>query len=192
MAKLVYGVGINDGKYPTKISGKASREYGLWSGILERCYSPQCQKTHPTYIGCQVSENFKNFTYFYEWCQNQTGFGQKGFHLDKDLIFKGNKLYSEDTCLFLPRELNNLLTTRKVLRGNLPVGVSIDGSKFKAQCHSAAMHRYIGHFSTPEEAHNAYKQVKEAFIKLQAEKWKALIDTRAFTALMAYEVSISD
>ena len=192
MTKLVYGVGINDGKYPTKISGKASREYGLWSGILERCYSPQFQKTHPTYIGCQVSENFKNFTYFYEWCQNQTGFNQKDFHLDKDLIFKGNKIYSEDTCLFLPRELNALLTSRKALRGKLPVGVSAYGNKFLVQCHAGSSIRRLGLFSTVEESFNAYKKAKENYIKTQAEKWKAHIDPRAFAALMAYEVSISD
>jgi hypothetical protein len=51
---------------------------------------------------------------------------------------------------------------------------------------------YLGHFHTPELAHNAYKQAKEAYIKSQAEKWKALIDPRAFAALMAYTVSITD
>ena len=39
MAKLVFGVGINDGKYPAKINGKNTKEYTLWMDILKRCYS---------------------------------------------------------------------------------------------------------------------------------------------------------
>ena len=192
MTKLVCGVGVNDGKYPTKIKGKKLKEYVLWHGIIRRCYDPKYQGRHPSYLGCQVSENFKNYPYFHEWCLTQRGFGQEGFHLDKDLVFKGNKLYSEDTCLFLPQELNKLLTTSRNLRGNLPIGISDHKGRFLVQCCSDSPNRYLGCFNTTEEAFNAYKQAKEAYIKTQAEKWKALIDQRAFAALMAYEVSISD
>ncbi len=192
MTKLVYGVGINDGKYPTKINGKTSKDYDIWQHILARCYSAKAQKRQPAYIGCSVSTNFQNFSFFSEWCRNQIGFGSHTFQLDKDLIQKGNKLYSENTCLFLPSELNKLLTTRKVLRGKLPVGVSAYGNKFLVQCHAGNSIRRLGLFSTVEEAFNAYKQAKENYIKAQAENWKYHIDPRAFTALMAYEVSISD
>jgi hypothetical protein len=192
MVKLIYGVGINDGKYPATVKGKIVNEYNLWKNLLGRCYSPKVQKKHPTYIGCSVSENFKNYSYFYEWCQNQTGFDQGDFHLDKDFLIKGNKLYSEDTCLFLPRGLNNLLLSSKAVRGDLPVGVSARKNKFQARCCTDKPSRNMGLFNTPELAFQAYKQAKEDFIKLQAEKWKALIDPRAFAALMAYTVSITD
>ena len=193
MAKLIYGVGVNDGKYPAKVKGKNVKVYEIWYDLLLRCYCPKFQEKQATYKGCFISENFKNYGYFHDWCLTQIGFGQAGFHLDKDLIQKGNKLYSEDTCLFLPRELNNLLTTRKELRGSLPVGVSANGNGFQAECCTGKNSpKYIGRFGTPELAHNAYKQVKEAFIKRQAEKWKNFIDPRAYEALMRYEVSITD
>ncbi len=194
MIRLVFGVGFNDGKYPAKVNGKTIKEYNLWCGLLERCYCPKLQKKRPTYIGCLVSENFKSYSYFYDWVQKQIGFGEKGFQLDKDLIFKGNKLYSEETCLFLPSELNSLLTTRKAARGILPVGVSANGNGFQAGCctDKTSLSRYLGRFNTPELAFQAYKQAKEDFIKLQAEKWKALIDPRAYAALMAYTISITD
>jgi len=192
MTKLVYGVGINDGKYPAKVNGKNLKVYDIWGNLLKRCYNPKSQERQPTYKGCSVSTNFQNFSFFSEWCQNQIGFNQRGFQLDKDLLVKGNKLYSEDTCLFLPRELNALLTSSKASRGNLPIGVTALGRKFIAQCCTEKASAHIGLFSTPEEAHNAYKQAKEAHIKTQAEKWKAHIDPRAFVALIAYEVSISD
>lgn len=192
MTKLVFGVGVNDGKYPSRVKGKKLKEYVLWHGIIRRCYDPKYQGRHPSYLGCSLSENFKSYSYFYEWYQNQIGFNQKGYQLDKDLVFKGNKVYSEKTCLFLPQELNKLLTTSRGLRGNLPIGISDHKGKFLVQCCSNSPDRYLGCFNTIEEAFQAYKQAKEAFIKLQAEKWKALIDPRAFCALMAYEVSISD
>ena len=192
MAKLVKGVGINDGKYPAALHGKIVKEYLLWRGLLERCYCPKSQKTHPAYIGCLVSENFKNYSYFYRWVQKQIGFGQEDFHLDKDFLIKGNKLYSEDTCLFLPRELNNLLLSSKAVRGDLPVGVSARKNKFQARCCTDKPSRNVGLFNTPELAFQAYKQAKEAFIKRQAEKWKNFIDPRAYEALMRYEVSITD
>lgn len=192
MAKLVHTVGINDGKYPAKVNGKTLKEYAVWNSLLNRCYSPKYQRMWLTYVGCSASENFKNYSYFHEWCQSQIGFGQEGFQLDKDLLFKGNKLYSEETCLFLPSELNSLLLSRKAGRGKLPLGVSAVKGKFLACCSKGGIYQRIALFDTPEEAHNAYKQAKEAFIKTQAEKWKALIDPRAYAALMAYEVSITD
>jgi len=192
MTRLVCGIGVNDGKYPSWFVGKAPKEYALWNSLLKRCYSLSFKKGNPTYIGCSASENFRNFSYFHEWCQNQIGFDQEGFQLDKDLILKGNKLYSEETCLFLPRELNALITTNRVSRGSLPIGVCANQGRFLAQCGYNSTSRYVGRFNTPEEAFAAYKRAKETFIKLQAEKWKAHIDPRAFAALMAYEVQITD
>jgi len=192
MANLVCGVGFNDGKYPAKVKGKIAKGYALWSSLLKRCYCPERQKRQPTYIGCSVSENFKSYSYFHEWYQSQMGCTQRGFQLDKDLIFRGNKLYSENTCLFLPSELNKLLVTSKASRGNLPLGVTNSRGKFKVNCSTNTASAFIGRFNTPEEAFQAYKQTKEVFIKQQAEKWKALIDPRAYAALMAYEVLITD
>ena len=193
MTRLVFGVGINDRKYPAAVKGKILKEYNIWCNLLARCYCPERQKKQPTYVGCSVSEDFKSYSYFYEWCQNQIGNGQEGFHLDKDLLQKGNKIYSESTCLFLPSELNVLLTSNKVLRGDLPIGVSThSGGKFEAFCCTDRSSRYIGLFDTPELAFQAYKQAKEDFIKLQAEKWKNFIDPRAYAALLGYEVSIID
>ena len=79
----VYGVGITGTKYLITISGVKTREYALWKNMLKRCYSDTYQKKYPTYEGCEVSDNFKNYEYFYEWCHKQIGFGNQGWHLDK-------------------------------------------------------------------------------------------------------------
>jgi len=192
MIKLIYGVGVNDRRYPVYVAGKPIKEYDVWRQVLVRCYDPKYQKKRPSYVGCLVSENFKNFSFFYEWAQKQIGFGQEGYHLDKDLLIKGNKLYSEDTCLFLPSRLNTLLLASKAVRGSLPIGVCAHQGKFLAKCHRKPASHHVGVFDTPELAFLAYKEAKEAFIKAQAEKWKDQIDIRAYEALMRYEVLPTD
>ena len=195
----VFGVGIIGDKYPSRVNDVVTKEYKLWHSMLVRCYSDAYKKRQPTYIGCEVSDNFKSYEYFYEWCHKQIGFGGDGsgnpFHLDKDLLIKGNKVYSENTCVFLPQEINSLLIKRESLRGEYLIGVhwSKTHKAFKAQVSkNKGKQEHLGYFKTETEAFNSYKKAKEAFIKEQAEKWKSQIDTRAYNALMNYEVSIDD
>lgn len=197
-APSVFNVGVIGTKYQKTfidIFGKKKnkREYSVWSNMIQRCYDSEKQIKHPTYKDCLVSENFKSYEYFYEWCNKQVGFNN-GWDLDKDLLFKGNKIYSEDTCVFIPRELNNLLTKGDVKRGRLPIGVC----KFSKNRFSASLNinhgksERLGLFETPEEAFLVYKKAKEDFIKEQALKWKDQIDPRAFEALINYNVEITD
>ena len=192
MKKLVYGVGINDGKYPATLNGINTKEYSLWNNMLKRCYSVKYHETRPTYVGCNVSDNFNQYSYFHEWCQNQIGFEGCDFSLDKDLIYKGNKEYNENNCVFIPIEINSVLIKRQSDRGLLPIGVTKNGKNYKAQCSYNGKRKSLGTFTTPELAFNAYKTFKEAHIKELAEKYKDTIDSRAYQALLKYEVSIDD
>ena len=191
----VYGVGIIGTKYPVSEGGRDTKDYALWKRMLERCYSDVYKKKNQTYIGCEVSDNFKYYEYFYEWCNKQIGFDVKGWHLDKDLLIKGNKVYSENSCVFIPPEINTLLIKRAASRGEYLIGVTWCKTKkaFVAQVNkNKGKQEHLGLFTTEIEAFNTYKQAKETFIKEQAEKWKSQIDTRAYNALMNYEVSIDD
>ena len=195
----VYGVGILGTKYPISEGGVLTKEYVLWCGMLQRCYSDSYQKQRPTYEGCEVSENFKSYEYFYEWCNKQIGFGNDGngnpFQLDKDLLNKGNKVYSEDSCVFIPREINQVLVKRTALRGEHLIGVYWHkrGKAFAAQVNkSNGGSEYLGLFNTEIEAFNAYKIAKEIYIKELANRLKSQIDDRAYNALMNYEVDVND
>ena len=191
----VFGVGVVGTKYPSKVNGRNIKEYDLWTHMLQRCYSDVYKKKYPTYIDCEVSDNFKSYEYFYEWCHNQIGFGNNGWHLDKDLLVKGNKVYSEDSCVFIPREINLLLTKRTASRGEHLIGVHWckTHKAFVARVNkNKGKREHLGLFKTELEAFNAYKEAKESFVKEQADKWKSQIDERAYNALMNYTVEITD
>ena len=133
-------------------------------------------------------------TKFIEDVSQMEGFGLSGWELDKDILVKGNKLYSKDTCCFVPHEINMLLTKRDKARGEYPVGIYFHKAtgKFMAQLNINGKKKYLGYFTTAEEAFQAYKLAKEAQIKVVAHKWKHLLDERVFQALMTYEVNIDD
>ena len=191
----VYGVGILGAKYSSKINGVQTKEYTLWNDMLKRCYSDVYKKKQPTYVDCKCSENFKSYEYFYEWCRKQVGFANLRWQLDKDLLGKGNKVYNENTCVFIPKEINQVLVKRENMRGKYPIGVywSKTNKAFMARVNmNKGKYEYLGSFNTEIEAFNAYKTAKENYVKELAEKWKSQIDPRAYNALMKYQVEIDD
>lgn len=190
--QLVQGVGVNDRSISSQLNGKDTKEYTLWRSMLYRCYSKPYLEKHPTYVGCSVSDTFLYYHLFNAWCQTQVGFGKEGYHLDKDLLIKGNKVYSEDTCVFIPKEVNNLLVKSNSIRGLYPIGVSKKGLKFQARCTIFGKPKHLGYFDTPELAFEAYKLAKENHIKDIVHKYKDSIDIRVFNALINYKVDIGD
>lgn len=163
--------------------------------MLRRCYSPALQAKYPTYIGCTVSENFKNFQWFTEWCQHQTGYDLKGYQLDKDILVARNKVYSEDVCVFVPNAVNSLIIKRDAARGSLPVGVCLqkDSGKYVANCSNGKGKRiHLGYFENKETAFLAYKDFKENLVKAVADEYRLSIDSRVYDALVSYEVKIDD
>lgn len=176
------------------IGRKKTKEYQLWNSMINRCYNEKILSRSPTYKDCHVSEDWRYLSNFKEWCNQQIGFGNEGWHLDKDILVKGNKVYSEDTCCFVPPEINTLLVKRNSLRGEFPIGVSYKKriGKYASQISKNGEVIHLGNFDTPEEAFQTYKQAKEAYIKEVANKWKDQIDPRVYEALMRWEINITD
>jgi len=191
---LVYGAGVNDWVGNISVGGKDIREYNLWQGMLKRCFDEKLKQKYPTYKDVTCSKDWLSMTNFVNDVSKMKGFGLSGWCLDKDILQKGNKLYSKDTCCFVPAEVNNLLTKRDNYRGEYPVGVYFDKAKgkFVAKLAINGKQKHLGYFTTPEEAFQVYKLAKEAHIKAVAQKWQHLIDERIFQALMSYEVAIDD
>jgi len=101
----VHGVGyIGVGTYRAHTSGKGSKEYKTWTGMLERCYSPKSLETHPSYHDCTVHIDWHNFQNFANWFEDNY---IAGMHLDKDKLIEGNREYSPDACCFITQKENN-------------------------------------------------------------------------------------
>lgn len=192
--RLVQGIGFKGNKYPVWEGDRQTKEYETWKNMLSRC-TEELWFRNPSYSGCTPSNNFRHYTFFYEWCQTQVGFGVEGFNLDKDILVKGNKVYSEDFCVFIPQRLNKIIVGNNVNRGDYPLGVSLDKErkKYKAQCKIGnKLSKFIGRYSTVDEAFLAYKTFKEAYIKQEVEQYKHQLDPRAYQALLNYTVEITD
>jgi len=183
----VLGVGyVGVGDHVVTIDGKITRAYHAWNHMMERCYSAEYQEKNPTYIGCTVHSNWRNYQVFAGWFESQRYYD--GFELDKDLITEGNKVYSADTCALVPKQLNGLLNDRGNARGDLPQGVGEQGEKYQALLSVDGERHYLGTYPTPEEAFIHYKLAKEDNIKRMAEKFRFLIEHRVYVALLRYEV----
>lgn len=172
----IHGVGINDAPYKISVKTSVGKTdicpyYVVWASMLERCFSEKFLKKRPTYRNCTLEESWKSFMAFKSWMVVQDF---KNKVLDKDLLFQGNKHYGPITCIFVTREVNNLLTLRANQRGSFPLGVSettIRGYQyFVASCSFYGKQKKLGYFKTVDEAAQAYKKAKLNYIAELAHK----------------------
>lgn len=195
--RKVFDIGyIGEGNYRTKLNNKLVQEYVVWYHMLKRCYET-FNTTTPTYENCYVCDDWHNYQNFAYWYNNEYYYcrGER-IELDKDILYKGNKLYSPETCIFAPQRINSLFISNSNHRGEYPIGVSkaqYGKNKFTASCNiSKNENVFIGSYKTPEEAFIAYKKFKENLIKQIADEYKGLIPDRLYEAMYNYEIEITD
>lgn len=185
--RTVFGVGyFPKGKYS---KAKNLKYYNLWQQMLRRCYDPKYHLTRPTYIDCLVDEKWHNFQVFAEWCENNI---IDGFELDKDLLFKGNKIYGPDTCCFIPTEINKCLCKTKGSRGELPIGIQLHGKSYRVRLCKYGILKNFGCYPSISEAFKVYVTEKKAYLIELANMWKHAIPDNAYNALINYVVEITD
>lgn len=196
----VFGIGMTGNKYPTRENGTHTKEYISWMGMLRRCCNEEYKEKNVTYTNVKCCEDWLYFPNFYEWLHNQDNFdkwynGSK-WAIDKDIICKGNKTYSPDTCCLVPQNINSLFTKRDKERGDYPIGVCYHKrvKMFNSYCHENGKMYSIGYFNTIEDAFNAYKKYKENLIKRIAkdEFERGNITEKCYNAMINYEVEITD
>lgn len=167
--KPLQGVGINDANYKTttceRIDGVLVRTficpyYAVWSDMLMRCYSTKYQEKCPTYKGASVCEEWLIFSNFKSWMETQDWEGKE---LDKDILIEGNNIYSAETCLFIPSEVNQLIAHMSTTR----IGVRKVGNRWVARI-SIKRKEISKSFLTYEEAKNHW-------IDLQSERIKNML-----------------
>lgn len=198
----VLNIGMIGSKYPSRVDGSPTKEYQSWSAMLKRCFDKKTKDRCPTYRDVTCCKEWLCFENFYEWLHEQENFdkwlnGDK-WALDKDIIYKGNKIYSPETCCLVPYNVNSLFVKCDATRGELPIGVSFDSKNglYMARCQNPFERKLktIGRYSTVEEAFYAYKNYKESIIKKIAniEYKKGNITEKCCKAMLAYKIEITD
>jgi hypothetical protein len=194
----VYKVGyIGVGKYlPYDINNKVTKEYDVWKQMLNRCYNENNRINAPSYKDCLVCDEWHNFQKFAKWYHdNYYEVQSQRTELDKDILYKGNKIYSPNTCIFVPKVINTLFISCKAVRGKYPIGVTLTtANKFRARCNNELLNEriHLGVFKTPEKAFESYKKYKEKHIKEVADYYKDEIPNKLYQAMYRYEVEITD
>ena len=195
----VYGVGIKGLQPTVDENGEQLDSYRCWADMLRRCYSIKYQEKKPTYKDCSVCDDWLYYPNFKNWYDtNYYEINNKTSQLDKDVLIKGNKVYSAYTCVFVPNFINTLFTKRQNDRGELPIGVTYNkrDKKYVAQLSifkdGRSTQKHLGSFNTANEAFEVYKQNKEDYIKEVADNYKDKIPAELYEAMYSYRVDIDD
>ena len=190
---------LGEGKYTVSENGKNKKEYKIWHSMIKRCYDPKYQEKHSTYKDCKVEDYLLNFQNMGEWIEeNYYKIPGETMCLDKDILCKGNKVYSRDTCIFVPERINNLFVKSDKARGKCPIGVTLTPSgTYQVYCSNKyGKSVYLGTYNSEEEAFQVYKQYKEKVIKEIIDSYEGKIPephySRLREAMYNYEVEIDD
>lgn len=189
---LIYKKGyIGIGNFKSKVNNKNTKSYSCWYNMLTRCYSEKLRHKFPTYINCIVCEEWLNYQNFAKWFENNY---IEGFDLDKDILSTSTKIYSPQTCCFIPQSLNKLLTKCNKLKGLYPIGVTFHKQRrvYIAQVIIENKNKHLGCFNSILEASIAYKEAKEKEIKRQAFRYKNKITIDCYNKLISYKIPIYD
>ena len=177
-------------------------KYIKWREMLRRCFDDKYKEKYPTYKDVTCCKRWLCFSYFledFEILKNEYNWSaDEKLNLDKDTLYKGNKIYSLENCVLVPDWINLLFIKRDAKRGDCPIGVCYNKQckKYQAYYSVNGKNKGLGYFITPLEAFNAYKQAKENEIKRIADECvlKGFItqDSRLYNAMMGYQIGIDD
>lgn len=194
LKKLYYGIGYY-GKELEDVKLIDIPGYRTWRVMLQRCYDERLHNLEPRYKDCAICDEWHSLFNFNKWyLKNYYTIDDERMELDKDILFKGNKIYSPDTCVFTPKRINILFINANRTRGAFPVGVYFDKQKKKyiAQISCGNKTTKVARCDTPIEAFYMYKFYKERHIKNVAEEYKEKIPDKLYRAMLNWEVEITD
>lgn len=194
--KLTYGVGYNS-KDRRKAMGlpyfKAGKDtpHKTWSNMMRRVYGP---KKAAAYEDCSVCIKWHDYQEFAAWYSVQPFAFEAGAELDKDILDSLNTIYSPESCTVVPKSVNLIFKDSRKLRARLPRGVYVhsSGSGFVARISRYGNATDLGHFDTPTDAFEAYKQARQSYGQELAALYDGLIDERVVSRLKNLSAHIRD
>lgn len=170
------------------------QKYSRWYNMNSRCYKECYHRSHPgeIYPECNVCDEWRsNKEAFYRWLDEnfyQVSNGEQ-MDIDKDILCKGNRLYSPETCLIVPHNIN-------VLWAHMPINCPTYNESTKMWEVGAEFYPVIysekKSFEDLEEARDFAAGVKYAHIKEVAEIYRDEIPEKVYQAMLSYKIEPED
>lgn len=186
----ILGVGCRD--ILAYREGKPLRTAKMWYSLLARCYCEKTQQKNPTYIGCSMSEDWLTYSKFKADVEKMDGYDNEDWELDKDILIEDNKVYSLETCLFVPKEINSVFKKPSISKKGLPTGIlpytSKDGVRYMVYCSTGnkGVRLHIGTFKTLIDAENAYLKAKYEGIVRLCERYDTDLSLETKNAILKH------
>lgn len=142
--------------------------YNVWRHMLRRCYCEDSLKKRSTYRGCTVAEEWFVFSNFYSWVVVRNW---EGNHLDKDILVKGNKVYSKDTCVFVHPRVNTFFCFKRDSKHSTGVYYREASGRYLASVNNpfSGKVEFLGSYGTEQNAHEAWRIRKQELAILLAK-----------------------
>jgi hypothetical protein len=181
----IYNVGYHGlGIHSTNLNGKMTKVYITWTSMLQRCYSTKYNKRFPTYKGCTVDERWHNFQVFAAWFKENYKTNKSiKLCLDKDILVKGNKSYSPETCCFVPEEINKIYTFRNAGDKKLPNGVQRIKNGFVVQISIKGKSTHVATCTTIEEASKFSINARNKYLLDTINEYKEYLTEEVYNIL---------
>lgn len=183
--RTIYGVGC----FGVGTHMSSEHSYYTWHCMLERCYKKEKRKSEESYIGCTVCEDWKVFQNFADWYDEHFYECPEGLMIDKDFMSDGNKYYSPETCVLVPKSLNLSAINsfrpkwRKGSNEGLPIGVEKQHNSYIARICAGGYPSIIGCYKTVQEAETAYKTAKRNYLLSLLNIYENVMPNELFTKL---------
>ena len=170
--KTVYGVGyLGEGKYKVYIDQEHLEPvYNVWRTLLGRCCTEKHREQFPAYAGCKVCDEWLCYQNFAQWWNENIYYvGNERMHLDKDIKYNDNKLYSPETCIIVPQSINEIfhISGRKNKDKDLPYTIKrIPKGKYSVSYKGNS----LGKYDSVEECVDIYMNAKRKHIREKVEE----------------------
>ena len=181
-AKIIKGVACVGETSTIDENGKVLKSREVWGDMIKRCYDKKELKRRPSYMGVEVCDEWLCYANFKKW-YNENVYEIEGerIHLDKDILIKGNKIYSPETCIFVPQRINILF---REFENKFPTLEERSNGTFAIRIRMNGISKRISGFETKEKAWGYYLKEKKQIIKNIAEEYKDKIPNKLYNRLI--------
>lgn len=178
------GVGRHKIQYSETMTN--TKTYMSWKNMIDRCYCENHKERNPAYYDIStVCKEWHNFQTFADWYEEHEYETDGRLHLDKDIKYPGNTVYSPQTCILVPQRINMMFMNKTNDKG-LPNGVRKVRNKYGAKYND----KELGLYDTVEEAYKAYTDKKKETIIELANQYKSIMPKDVYETIIAYEFDI--